>query len=137
MKKFIFCAILTCAAMQFVCAQKQYVGVQLGFTQPITRLNMPVAGKEKTLTPTTLNGFKVGVVYDATIAAGFGYSLGLNYTFGANKTDWQKVGNFEHPRFILPLSHTSWRFLLIGNTSLGLPRTHGLCFIPVLLCNVV
>ena len=99
MKKFIFCAILTCAAMQFVCAQKQYVGVQLGFTQPITRLNMPVAGKEKTLTSTTLNGFKVGVVYDATIAAGFGYSLGLNYTFGANKTDWQKVGNFEHPRF--------------------------------------
>jgi hypothetical protein len=98
MKKFILCAILSCAALQFVCAQKQYVGVQLGFTQPISRLNMPVSGKEKTLMPTTYNGFKVGVVYDATIVAGFGYTLGLNYTLGANKTDWQKAGALEYPR---------------------------------------
>ena len=90
MKKFILCAILSCAALQFVCAQKQYVGVQLGFTQPISRLNMPVSGKEKTLMPTTYNGFKVGVVYDATIIKGFGVTMGLNYTFGANSTPWVK-----------------------------------------------
>ena len=98
MKKLIFCAILACAALQFTSAQEQYVGVQMGFTQPIMRLNMPVSGNEKTLNPTIFNGFKVGVVYDATIVAGFGYTLGLNYTLGANKTDWKKTGALEYPR---------------------------------------
>lgn len=98
MKKIILCAILACATIQFANAQKQYIGVQVGFTQPTTRLNMPVSGKEKTLTPTALNGFKVGVVYDATIVAGFGYTIGLNYTFGAKKTDWKSVGSNTYPR---------------------------------------
>lgn len=98
MKKIILCAILACATIQFANAQKQYIGVQLGFTQPTTRLNMPVSGKEKTLTPTALNGFKVGVVYDATLVAGFGYTIGLNYTFGAKKTDWKSVGSNTYPR---------------------------------------
>jgi hypothetical protein len=30
--------------------------------------------------------------------AGFGYTLGLNYTLGANKTDWKKTGALEYPR---------------------------------------
>lgn len=98
MKKIILCAILACATIQFANAQKQYIGVQVGFTQPTTRLNMPVSGKEKTLTPTALNGFKVGVVYDATLVAGFGYTIGLNYTFGAKKTDWKSVGSNTYPR---------------------------------------
>lgn len=98
MKKIILCAILACATIQFTNAQKQYIGVQVGFTQPTTRLNMPVSGKEKTLTPTALNGFKVGVVYDATLVAGFGYTIGLNYTFGAKKTDWKSVGSNTYPR---------------------------------------
>lgn len=76
---------------------KQYVGVQLGFTQPITRLNVPVSGKEKELTPTIFNGFKVGVVYDATIVKGFGYTIGLNYTFGTHKNEWKKVGTLDYP----------------------------------------
>ena len=98
MQKIILCAILACATIQFANAQKQYIGVQVGFTQPTTRLNMPVSGKEKTLTPTALNGFKVGVVYDATLVAGFGYTIGLNYTFGAKKTDWKSVGSNTYPR---------------------------------------
>lgn len=98
MKKIILCAILACATIQFANAQKQYIGVQVGFTQPTTRLNMPVSGKEKTLTPTALNGFKVGVVYDATLVAGFGYTIGLNYTFGTKKTDWKSVGSNTYPR---------------------------------------
>lgn len=98
MKKIILCAILACATIQFANAQKQYIGVQVGFTQPTTRLNMPVSGKEKTLTPTAHNGFKVGVVYDATLVAGFGYTIGLNYTFGAKKTDWKSVGSNTYPR---------------------------------------
>jgi hypothetical protein len=35
---------------------------------------------------------KIGFVYDATLWKGLGVSMGLNYTFGANVTDWtQKV----------------------------------------------
>jgi hypothetical protein len=91
MKKILATILLLGSTIAFAHAEgKQYVGVQLGFTQPITRLNMPVSGKEKELTPTTFNGFKVGVIYDATLIKGFGYTIGLNYTFGANQTKWEK-----------------------------------------------
>jgi hypothetical protein len=42
---------------------------------------------DKALNASAYNGFKVGLVYDATIVKGFGVSMGLNYTFAANKTD--------------------------------------------------
>ena len=69
---------------------QEYFGVQIGYANPITRLNTP---KDKnTLIPTSYNGLKLGVVYDATLWKGLGVSMGLNYTFGANVTDWtQKV----------------------------------------------
>ena len=40
----------------------------------------------------------MGVVYDATIVAGFGYSIGLNYTFGANESEWKQTGIAYFPR---------------------------------------
>ena len=99
MKRIISICLLMSSIIAFAHAEgKQYVGVQLGFTQPITRLNLPVLGQETKLTPTVLNGFKVGVVYDATIVKGFGYTLGLNYTFGANTSEWKKVGILDYPR---------------------------------------
>ena len=67
---------------------QDYIGVQLSYARSITRLNTPDHGK--TLNPTGYNGWKVGFVYDATIVKGFGVSMGLNYTFGANATDWMK-----------------------------------------------
>ena len=67
---------------------QDYIGVQLGYARSITRLNTPENGK--TLSATGYNGLKVGVVYDATIVKGFGATVGLNYTFGANATDWMK-----------------------------------------------
>ena len=67
---------------------QDYIGVQLSYARSITRLNTPDNGK--TLNPTGYNGWKVGFVYDATIVKGFGVSMGLNYTFGANATDWMK-----------------------------------------------
>ena len=69
---------------------KQYLGLQVGFTHPITRLNAPTVGQEKALQTTAYNGLKVGFVYDATIVKGFGYTIGHNYTLGANATDWMK-----------------------------------------------
>jgi hypothetical protein len=44
------------------------------------------------LDSTILNGFKVGVVYDATLVRGFGVSLGVNYTFGTNTSGWRNYG---------------------------------------------
>lgn len=99
MKKIFLYALFLCCSIACVQAQgKQSLGLQVGFTQPITRLNSPVPGKETMLNPTTYNGFKVGFAYDATIVAGFGYAIGLNYTFAANKTDWKSVGSNPYPR---------------------------------------
>ena len=80
----ITCAIL--ATMLTLQAQN-YLGVQLGYARPITRLNAPIMNTDKSLNASAYNGFKVGVVYDATIVKGFGVTMGVNYTFGANKTD--------------------------------------------------
>lgn len=99
MKRILSICLLMSSIIAFAHAEgKQYVGVQLGFTQPITRLNLPVLDQKENLTPTVLNGFKVGVVYDATIIKGFGYTLGLNYTFGAKTNEWEKDGENGYPR---------------------------------------
>lgn len=98
MKKIIFCATLLFCNILLLHAQSQYLGVQIGFTQPITRLNQPILNQEKVLNPTIYNGFKAGVVYDATLVAGFGYSMAINYTFGANKTNWEQIGQHPYPR---------------------------------------
>ena len=99
MKKSILCAIFVCCNILLIHAEApQYIGLQAGFTQPITRLNAPNAGMEKQLNPTAYNGFKTGVIYDATLVKGFGYTIALNYTFGENHTEWKKVGTNDYPR---------------------------------------
>lgn len=67
---------------------QEYLGVQIGYANPITRLN--VADNKNTLFPTSYHGMKIGFVYDATLWKGLGVSMGLNYTFGTNVTDWTK-----------------------------------------------
>mgnify|MGYP003440259281 FL=1 len=69
---------------------ENYLGFQLGYARSITRLNAPSIVSKETLNPTAYNGLKVGLVYDATLIKGFGVTMGLNYTFGANITDWVK-----------------------------------------------
>lgn len=99
MKKILLSILLLGSTIAFAHAEgKQYLGLQLGFTQPVTRLNVPAIDHEKELTPTIYNGFKVGLVYDATIVAGFGYTMGLNYTFGATKGEWKSTGALDYPR---------------------------------------
>ncbi len=87
--------LFICAATTMASAQ-DYFGVQLGFAQPIARLNTPLA--KTTLIPTSYNGFKVGLVYDATIIKGFGVSMGLNYTFGNHTSAWKQVGTLPYPQ---------------------------------------
>ena len=87
--------LFICAATTMASAQ-DYFGVQLGFAQPIARLNTPTT--KTSLFPTSYNGFKVGLVYDATIIKGFGVSMGLNYTFGNHTSAWKQVGTYPYPQ---------------------------------------
>lgn len=87
--------LFICAATTMASAQ-DYFGVQLGFAQPIARLNTPTT--KTSLFPTSYNGFKVGLVYDATIIKGFGVSMGLNYTFGNHTSAWKQVGTLPYPQ---------------------------------------
>ena len=87
--------LFLCASAMMLSAQ-DYLGVQFGYARPITRLN--IAENKNVLTPTAYNGLKVGFVYDATWFKGFGVSMGLNYTFGANSTDWSSVGKLPYPK---------------------------------------
>lgn len=87
--------LFICAATTMVSAQ-DYFGVQLGFAQPIARLNTPTT--KTSLFPTSYNGFKVGLVYDATIVKGFGVSMGLNYTFGNHTSAWKQIGKLPYPQ---------------------------------------
>ena len=87
--------LLICAATTMASAQ-DYFGVQLGFAQPIARLNTPTT--KTSLFPTSYNGFKVGLVYDATIVKGFGVSMGLNYTFGNHTSAWKQIGKLPYPQ---------------------------------------
>lgn len=86
----MLCCIVALAAAAF---GQNYVGVEMGFAQSITRLNLPVVGQESKLEPSVYNGMKLGVVYDGTFIKGLGVSMGLNYTMGTNVTDWRQQNN--------------------------------------------
>ena len=85
---FVSMCVITMAVMTVMA--EDYLGVQIGYARSITRLNEPTVGQETVLNPMSYNGLKLGFVYDETIIRGFGVTLGLNYTFGANATDWMK-----------------------------------------------
>lgn len=87
--------LFICATTTMVSAQ-DYFGVQLGFAQPIARLNTPTT--KTSLFSTSYNGFKVGLVYDATIVKGFGVSMALNYTFGNHTSAWKQIGKLPYPQ---------------------------------------
>lgn len=81
---------------------KQGLGFQIGWAQPILRVNVPgnIANKDSLSRNVHLNGFKVGLFYDASYIAGFGSSIGINYTFGANNSGWtsDNIYKMEYPR---------------------------------------
>lgn len=71
------------------------LGLHFGFAQTDYRLNSwdPEADS-KELNTTMLNGFKVGLVWDATFVKGFGSTVGLNYTFGTHDSGWASQSEF-------------------------------------------
>ena len=81
---------------------KQGFGFQIGWAQPIIRINRPnnpSTAKDSLTSITKLNGFKVGVTYDASYIAGFGSSMGINYTFATSNRGWKAAGVIaDYPR---------------------------------------
>ena len=102
MKKGILTLMAMCLALSAsaVDLPKQGFGIQIGWAQPIIRLNSPSTAypKDSLVNTVKLNGFKVGLVYDASYVAGFGSSMGINYTFGAQTGRWQSTGAYGYPR---------------------------------------
>lgn len=81
---------------------KQGFGLQIGWAQPIIRLNSPdnpSTAKDSLANTIRLKGFKVGVVYDASFVKGFGSSIGINYTFGLYHDKWKNENVYnDYPR---------------------------------------
>ncbi len=76
---------------------KQGLGIQLGWARPTLRVNDQNA-KDSLSHHIPLNGFKAGLVYDASYIAGFGSTIGINYTFGVSNGGWkQRYPNNDYP----------------------------------------
>ena len=90
MKKSLITLLMVFTAMSMFAVDlpKQGFGLQIGWAQPVLRLNSPTS-KDTLANTIHMNGFKVGVVYDASFIAGFGSSIGINYTFGNYTGPWK------------------------------------------------
>ena len=96
-----FAAVCLAVSAMAVDVPKQGFGIQVGWSQPILRLNSPDTSmpKDSMVNTVKLNGFKVGVVYDASYIAGFGSTIGLNYTFGMSQGKWENYSQInQYPR---------------------------------------
>lgn len=99
MKKVFLTMMAVCLAMgaRAVDLPKQGLGIQLGWARPTLRVNDPNA-KDSLSHHIPLNGFKAGLVYDASYIAGLGSTIGINYTFGVSNGGWeQRYPNNDYP----------------------------------------
>lgn len=100
MKRIFSVVLVACLALSAMAKDmpKQGLGFQIGWTQPILRLNSPTSNPKDSLDNVTkLNGFKIGVVYDGSFIAGFGTTIGLNYTFAASNGSWSLKNTYGMP----------------------------------------
>ena len=104
MKKIVITLLAVCLAsgVMAVDLPKQGFGLQIGWAQPILRLNSPnnpSTAKDSLANTVKLKGFKVGLVYDASYIAGFGSTVSLNYTFGLYNSKWNSIYQInDYPR---------------------------------------
>ncbi|MBR1480852.1 MAG: outer membrane beta-barrel protein [Paludibacteraceae bacterium] len=70
--------------------QPQWVGFQIGYASPTLYEGLAQGSENYTLRgkSSRLDGLKVGFLYDATLIQGFGFTFGLNYTFGRTQNNW-------------------------------------------------
>ena len=83
---------------------KQGLGIQIGWAQPTLRVNDNVS-KDSLSHHIQMHGFKVGLLYDASYIAGFGSTMGINYTFGASNSGWKSrnpaYGDYPKDRVLI------------------------------------
>ena len=86
----IVCMCMAVATAAMAQSLPQGLGIQIGFAEPIMRLNSSDSNmpKDSLVNKTIMNGMKVGLVYDGAIIKGFGATVGINYTFAAGSTNW-------------------------------------------------
>lgn len=110
MKKSFLMFLGCCLALSMWAADmpKQGFGLHVGWAQPILRLNEynPLTSKDSLGNVIKLNGLKVGFSYDASFIAGFGSTMGVNYTFAGAHTDWQQATSLV----LYPRSRTVTRY---------------------------
>jgi hypothetical protein len=94
MKRILIVILLVASTIKV--SANDLFGFQIGYAQPTMSLNTPL--QKDNLKTTIYNGLKVGFVYDATLIKGFGVSMGLNYTFGANNSGWDQIGKLPYPK---------------------------------------
>lgn len=75
---------------------KQGFGLQIGWAQPILRIN-DAKHKDTLNNVIKMNGFKIGLMYDASYIAGFGSTMGINYTLGVNNGGWKTNNAYGMP----------------------------------------
>ena len=99
MKKSLLTLLMACMAVSMFAVDlpKQGFGLQIGWAQPVLRLNSPTS-KDTLANTVKLHGFKVGLVYDASYIAGFGSTIGLNYTFGMSNSGWNSTTMYDYPK---------------------------------------
>lgn len=94
MKKIFVTVLITCLTLSAwaVDLPNRGFGFQIGWAQPILRLNDPSTGypKDSLVNVAKLNGFKIGLLYDESYIAGFGSKIGFNYTMAGGHTQWEK-----------------------------------------------
>ena len=104
MKKIFVTLVWMCVTLGVWAADvpKQGFGVQVGWAQPILRVNSPgnpSNAKDSLTQHIKMNGFKVGVVYDGSFLKGFGSSIGINYTFAMHNGGWQAENMYnDYPK---------------------------------------
>ena len=132
MKKIFVTIVVACLALSAWAVElpKQGFGVQVGWAQPILRLNDPAnpsTAKDSLSNVVKMKGFKVGVVYDGSFIAGFGTSIGLKTGITTTVCLTREIGK-SSPTTNLNCSWT-------GSISLKLPKRPTSSSIPVLLSN--
>lgn len=94
-----FAAVIVAVSAWAVDIPNQGFGFQIGWAQPILRLNSNTS-KDTLVNTIKLNGFKVGFIYDASYVAGFGSSMGVNFTFATYNGGWKSTNAYgmQYPR---------------------------------------
>ena len=96
MKRNLIILIISTIALTAM-GQSQSIGLQVGFCEPLLRQNTANDPTKKS-NVLSMNGGKVGFVYDATLVKGFGFSMALNYGFTGQSGKWQQVGPSLYPK---------------------------------------